>query len=93
MVTPASNRQTRLIMILIIFLGFVVGYFYYNSFTNSNIGIKSISEDSKDTLSQFKDLKFDFQVFNSPSLKTLKIFGEVPVVPDKTGKINPFTNF
>lgn len=93
MVTPASNRQTRLIMILVIFLGFVVGYVYYNSFTSSNLGIRAISEDPKDTLSQFKDLKFDFQVFNSPSLKTLIIFGEVPVVPDKTGKTNPFNNF
>lgn len=93
MVTPASNRQTKLIILLIIFLGFVAGYIYYSRFTGSSTDIAPLADDSKDTLRQFKDLRFDFQVFNSPSLKTLKVFGEAPVIPDKTGRINPFANF
>ncbi len=93
MVTPASNRQTKLIILLIVFLGFVAGYIYYSRFTVTSIGVAPIANDSKDTLRQFKDLRFDFQVFNSPSLKTFKMFGEAPVIPDKTGRINPFANF
>lgn len=92
--TPAANKQTRLLIIMILFVGLVAGYIYYSRFapTGSDEALQSV-DNPKDTLIKFKDLKFDFQIFNSANIKSLKIFGEAPVRPDLTGKINPFANF
>lgn len=79
---------------MILFVGAVAGYVYYTRFVSPpNQNIPPLPNDSRDTLTQFKDIAFDFQIFDSASLKLLKIFGEVPVRPDTTGKLNPFANF
>lgn len=94
MVTPTSARQTRLLSILIIFVGLVVGYVYYSNFTLvGDFGVVPLPNDSQDKLAQFKNVEFRFQVFDSPTLKSLRVFGDSPVRPNTIGKPNPFGSF
>ena len=92
--TPVSNKQTRLIVILIIFVGLVSGYVYYTRFaTLDDQGLPLLPDYSKDNLGQFKNIRFDFKLLDSSTIRSLKFFGESPIKPDLTGKNNPFSTF
>lgn len=88
------DRQTRLLSVLIIFVGLIAGYVIYSG--SSGIvesGIPALKEDSKDSLSQFNNISLNFTVFDSPDLKLLRQFGEAPVNPGQTGKADLFATF
>jgi len=87
------DSQTRLLSILLIFVGLVGGYAVYSGSSAGESGIPPLTTDTKDTLTQFKDVRFNFAVFDSQNLKTLRQFGEVPVSPGSTGKVDLFAPF
>lgn len=94
MITPASDRQTRLLSIVIIFIGIIAGYVYYSNFTLvGEFGLAPLEDNHQDTLSQFKNIEFRFQAFDSPNVKSLRTFGDSPVQPNTNGKNNPFASF
>jgi len=97
---PLSLPKTRkssgmFLYITIIAAGILGGYFYYSKIlapSKTPIDLPNIS--NTDTLGKFKDLKsFDFDIFSTPSLKSLKIFGDMPVQPGVTGRDDIFAPY
>lgn len=90
--TYRKKSGSWLINVVIILAGLVGGYFYYSLIIKPNaqpIVVPDVRKD--DTLAKFKDLKsIDLKLLADPAFRTLKILGEIPVVPGPTGKNDPF---
>ena len=85
-------KQNLLILIMIILLGAVMGYFYYSSFilpAQSPVPLPSISQ--ADNLKAFEGIQIDFGILTNKKFQSLKIFGESPVNPGVTGKKDLFS--
>ena len=77
----------------IVFAGIAGGYLYYSQVLQQ-ISPPQIPEiSSSDTLAKFKDIKFDFSIFDDARFRSLKVFGESPVQPGTTGKTDLFSPF
>ena len=90
----AQQTQNTLILVMIMLLGVVLGYFYYSSYVLpalTPVGPPPISE--TDDLQKFKDLQIDFAILANTKFKNLQIFGESPVNPGVTGKRDLFLPF
>jgi hypothetical protein len=90
------NREnpSRVIPIAIMILSVLAGYLFYSltiKGTEVEIPAPSVSQD--DTLLKFKDVKVDFSVFDDFRFKSLKIFGESPVQPGPTGRVDIFAPY
>ncbi len=89
-----QSNQNKLLLALIIILGFAAGYIYYSQFivfSAPNIAPPPIS--SKDDLKKFETLKINFSILDNAKYKSLEVFGESPVVPGVTGKKDIFAPF
>lgn len=87
----AAPKQSLLILVMIILLGIVGGYFYYSSFvlpSQSPVAPPSISQN--DDLKALESLQIDFGILTNKKFKSLQIFGESPVNPGTTGKKDLF---
>ena len=84
----AYVNQPKLILYIIILLGFAGGYVFYTQGTVEEIFVPLAEEN--DSIDGLKDLNIDFSVLNSEKLKSLKIFGEFPIQPGQTGKRDIF---
>ena len=81
-------------LIAIAVLGLIAGFFYYSRALQDQIFLVSpINISADDRLVKFKDLKLNFSVLDNLTFKTLRIFGESPVQPGSTGRIDPFAPF
>ncbi len=91
MAPQQSNNQSTLIVILIVVLGFAVGYFYYSQWS---VPARTLIEPppvaGKDNLRLFENLKIDFSILDNKKYKALEVFGESPVNPGVTGKKDIF---
>ncbi len=89
---PVDNKKTTSILILlgIVALGFAAGYLYNTQFSQSQLPTSSQNIPLSDDLSKFKDLNLDFSAFNNDSFKTLRIFGDSPVLPGSSGRADIF---
>lgn len=87
-----KTSTERLIMILIVAVGIVGGYFYYSSVASLSVVKISKPVISKD-LEQFKKIKLDMSIFDKMTFKELKIFGESPVRRGDEGKTDLFAPF
>lgn len=85
---PQVN-QPKLILYIIILLGFVGGYFYYSQGAVDETVVTPVIE-TGEGIEKFKDLKIDFSVLDSAKLSSLKTFGDLPVQPGQTGKRDIF---
>jgi len=84
-----KKRQTSNILIyLLILLGLLGGYIYYSQIAVSDV--EAVPALPKDTLSGFKEIILDFEIFQRIDFKNLKIIGESPVKPDPGGKTDLF---
>ncbi|MBI2063353.1 MAG: hypothetical protein HYT61_03930 [Candidatus Yanofskybacteria bacterium] len=93
MITPTKNTTSPVILFAIIILGLIVGYFYYNQ-TSQDQSVSVVPASLTDVnFSKFKDLKLDFSGLDNLIFKTLRIFGESPVQPGSTGRIDIFAPF
>ena len=82
---PAQNR---LLLGIIILIGFVGGFIYSSQIGVSVPVIQPF--DAKDDLFKLKDLKIDFSALSNQRIQNLKVFGESPVQPVNTGKADIF---
>jgi hypothetical protein len=89
-----KENSSKVIPIAIVVLGFVAGYlFYFLTIKGTEAEIPSPAVSQDDTLSRFKDINLDFSVFDDFRFKSLKVFGELPVQPGTTGRVDIFAPF
>ncbi|KKT82501.1 MAG: hypothetical protein A3B99_03055 [Candidatus Yanofskybacteria bacterium RIFCSPHIGHO2_02_FULL_44_12b] len=83
--------QNKILLIIIILLGLVAGYFYYTEAAGEpDPPIPLPIDIEKDDLKSAANINLDFSVFENETYKTLIQFGESPVKPGNTGKTNVF---
>lgn len=92
MAQESQKSTEKIIIFLLVVIGFVGGYFYYSSV--ASLSVREIEKPviSKD-LEQFKNIKFDLSIFDKMTFKELKIFGESPVKRGEEGKTDLFAPF
>jgi len=89
----SKENPSKVIPIAIIVIGIVAGYLFFSmTIQGSEVGI-SPPVTADDTLSKFKDLNLDFSIFDDARFKSLKTFGESPVQPGPTGRLDIFAPF
>ena len=87
----AQPTQNLLILVMIILLGIVAGYFYYSSYVVPAMApVMPPPIAQKDDLKAFEGLQIDFGILTNKKFQTLQIFGESPVNPGVTGKKDLF---
>jgi len=85
-----QSSNNKLFAGLIVALGLVLGWVYYNQFASTTeIPVPTLAT-SKDDLTNLKDLKIDFTIFDNAAYKALSIYGQIPVSPGVTGKKDIF---
>ena len=72
-----------------ILLGFIGGYIYYSQLLNEGPDILPPPKPKTD-LTEYESLNINFDVIGGADYQSLRIFGEIPVVPDRGGKQNIF---
>ena len=93
-IAPTKNSTSPVILFAILALGFIVGYFYYAQALQDRVQpIAPLEIPPDDNLAKFKDLSFDFAPFDDFKFKSLRIFGESPVQPGATGRVDIFAPF
>lgn len=89
-----TQGQNKIILYLIIILGFIAGYYYNSTFNNPEaIPLPaSILQKKKgaDELAPFRNLKIDFGILDNSRYKKLQVFGQQPVEPGQAGKRDIF---
>ena len=86
----ASTGQSKLIPILIVILGFVLGW-VYNGQVDPTVGIETIPGNFQlGSLSALEHLSIDYTTLNGSQFQALRVFGDLPVQPQAGGKANPF---
>ena len=86
-----NKNQSLIIPIGIILLGVIAGYFFYANFVTPSVSPAMINTSVAGNFNKFKNFnRFDFSVFDNSIFKSLKVFGESPVTPGQTGKIDLF---
>lgn len=88
-----ANRQSLLILIMIVFLGLIGGYFYYSTMVVPAIEPVASAPVQRDDLKSFENLKIDYGILTNKKFQSLEIFGESPVNPGATGKKDIFLPF
>ena len=83
-----------MLAILLIIVGGVAGYIYYSQVGSLHVtDFPPLRADANDSLSKFKDINFNFQIFDSASFRSLRVFGDSPVSPGSPGKQDLFAPF
>ena len=85
--------QNKMLIALIVVLGFAAGYIFYSQFTGPAPAPEPPIVFGRDDLKKFETLQINFSVLDNAKYKTLEVFGESPVVPGTTGKKNIFAPF
>ncbi len=96
MATPTSTKNTTspIILFAIVALGLFIGYFYYSQTSQDQVfPVAPTNGITEGNISKLKDLKLDFSGLDNLTFKALKIFGESPVQPGSTGRIDIFAPF
>ena len=84
------NNQNKLIPIIVIAVGLVLGYlFYLQSDIETEILI-NLPDQKTDNIDKLSNLNVDFFIFDDERFKALQIFGELPVSPGITGRKDIF---
>ena len=85
-----TNHTTNpLILVLIIILGAIVGYVFYSQGGDPEpIPLPARANDP--SFVKFKDFTFDFTLFQNESFANLKTYGQVPIIPETTGRQDVF---
>ncbi|MEK7151642.1 MAG: hypothetical protein AAB784_02945 [Patescibacteria group bacterium] len=94
MITTNKNSTSAVILIAIVGLGAIVGYFYYSQALQDQVQpFASFEIPANDNLIKFKDFNLDFGPFDDLQFKVLRVFGESPVNPGAAGKSDIFAPF
>lgn len=93
-IAPTKGSTSPVILLAIVALGLILGYFYYASVLKDEaVTIPAFEIPADDNLAKFKDIKLDFSFVDDLKFGALKIFGESPVQPGVTGKTDIFAPF
>ena len=77
--------------ILMIFVGIIAGYLFYSqTLKGQAIDIAPLPIREQDGLTDIINKVLDFSVLDNSSYRALRVFGEVPVNPGITGRVNIF---
>ena len=93
---PSLNPKggSSLPMILIL-LALIAGFlFYFQVIKPGQVNQYEILPGAQKEISRFRsfrNIQFDFSVFDRPEFKSLRIFGESPVKPSPGGKTDLFS--
>jgi hypothetical protein len=91
---PVKENPNLIIPIALVALGIIAGYLFYSqSLKGDALDIPPPAISSDQTLSKFKSLNLDFSVFDDFKFRSLKVFGESPVQPGPTGRVDIFAPF
>lgn len=85
-----TQKQSPVLLYLIMVFGFVMGYLYNMQF-DAVAAVPVL--DNRFQVSSLKNLesaRIDTSIFSSEQYKALRVFGSLPVVPGTGGKDNPF---
>ena len=86
-----SHASTNpFILLLIVALGGMVGYFLYAQQSGDEF-LQLPAAINDNSYLKFKDMRFDFSLFEQKQFQTLKTFGEYPIKPGATGKQDLFS--
>ena len=78
-------------LVLIVVLGIIVGYVMYSQTSGESVDVPlSVAGDT--CYVKFKDLHFDFSLFQNQQFNSLVIYGEYPIQPGVVGKQDPFAH-
>ncbi len=84
------NKESPLILYLIMLLGVVLG-FVYTSQTSPAGNVPPVPANFELTsLRGLDTLKIDYSMLTSQQFQALRVFGSLPVIPQTGGKSNPF---
>ena len=76
-----STRSSNMISLLIVVLGFAFGI-YVNSQSDPMADVPQLDPKLQVTsLRTLKSLKIDYSILEDPEFRSLKVFGEFPVLP------------
>jgi len=92
-ITSTENKHSPIILVSLLIASLIGGYFYYVQVLKPEALPIQTGVSATDTLSKFKDLKLDFSILDDAKFKSLKIFGESPVQPGATGRVDLFAPF
>ena len=85
----STHTTNPLILLLIIVMGVVAGYVFYGQAGDSVApALPAAASDS--AFVKFKNLKFDFTLFQNQSFADLKTYGQTPITPGTTGRQDVF---
>ena len=83
-----------MILFAITVFGLFAGYFYYSQvLQDKTLPITTVNVPVDDNFVKLKQLKLDFSGLDNLTFKTLKIFGESPVQPGLTGRVDVFAPY
>ncbi len=86
----ATNRENKLLIYLIMILGFVMG-FLYSTGSDATANIEPLElELQTAALQSLRTARIDESIVNSEVFKSLQVFGSLPVDSATGGKSNPF---
>jgi hypothetical protein len=88
-----KKSQSSVVLAAIVIAGIVGGYLYYSQVLQQLSPPQVPQISASDTLAKFKEIKFDFSIFNDAQFKALRTIGESPVQPGVTGKDDLFAPF
>lgn len=83
----ASSRQGPLISSLIVLVGVVLGYLYAGA---QDPAAAVPTQPVLGPVDALKGAKVDTQFLQSDAFKTLRVYGELPVVPERGARNDPF---
>jgi hypothetical protein len=89
-VIPNKNPLNPVVTIGIILFGLIAGYVYYSQIAGKGSPVQAFVAPTADTLTKFKDLGLNFTILDNPQFKALQVFGESPVEPGETGRVDIF---
>ena len=92
--TKTSHAVSPFVLVLIVVVGVLGGYFYYSQVFADESYAVPVPENLQDpAFLRFKDTKFDFSLFSNQLFTSLQPLGEFPVNPGNTGKQDLFSPF
>jgi hypothetical protein len=83
----ASSKQSPLISLLIVLVGVVLGYLYAGS---QDPLLAVPAQPVLAPVDSLKGARVDTQFLSSDAFKSLRVYGELPVVPERGSRNDPF---
>ncbi len=92
--TTQKRQQLLIYMLVVVIVATAVvlyfGFFSAPTLPEEGAGVAGISADVVKIGAVVERIRTLILVLDDPSFKNLKVHGDLPVKPDRTGRLNPF---